>query len=423
MTFRSTKTLDVSLSFDKGHVIQVGRLAYRDGRAYLEYDSKFYKFGLNLSPFHHRTTRGLEEPFDANAFEGLHGMFADSIPDGWGRLLIDRIAERNGITPYELTPLDRLAIIGKKGIGALTYKPEIELWEDTNFSVDLDQIAKSTQTVLEGKESEVLDWLGRTGASPNGARPKALIWLDEVGGAVTERSEIREGMIPYLVKFRASDDESDKGAIEYAYSLMAREAGVDMSRTRLIEGQSGVSYFATKRFDLNGGARMHVHSASGMLYANTKYSTIDYIDLLKLTFFVARDVREVLKMFRLAVFNVLSHNRDDHSKQFSYTMDREGVWRMAPAYDLTFSHGVGGEHSTAVCGFGKDIKREHLLQLASTTQVSEKQATEIIEEVEFAVSCWGKFSEMAKVTRQSRLKVATQLEKIRKSIGTEPRAV
>lgn len=413
MTIESTNPVHVSLNFDEGHIVQVGRLAYRDRKAYLEYDQDFHKFGLSLSPFHHRNVRGLEEPFDARAFDGLHGVFADSIPDGWGRLLIDRAAVRKGSSPSELTPSDRLAIIGEKGIGALTYKPEVDIWEDLNPIVDIDQFARGTQTVLQGQESNVLDWLGRIGASPNGARPKSLVWLDEIGNAVHGRLEKGKMMEPYLVKFRALEDEPDKGAIEYAYSLMAREAGIDMSNTRLIKGKTGASYFATKRFDLEGGTRVHVHSASGMLYANTKYSTIDYIDLLKLTFFVTRDVREVLKMFRLAVFNVLSHNRDDHSKQFSFIMDRKGVWRTAPAYDLTFSDGVGGEHSTAICGFGKDIKREQMLQLASKTQVPVKQAIEIIEEVEIAISSWSKFAELATVTRESRLKVATQLSKIR----------
>ena len=214
------------------------------------------------------------------------------------------------------------------------------------------------------------------------------------------------------MKFRALGDEHDIGAIEYAYALMARHAGIDISKTRQLEGQSGNRYFATRRFDVQGGGRIHVHSASGMLYADPSSAKIDYIDLLKLTFFVTRDVQEVLKMFRLAVFNVLTHNRDDHAKQFSYTMDREGVWRFAPAYDLTFSHGVGGEHFTAVCGYGKEIKREQLLQLAEKTQISARQASEIIEEVQDAVASWGKFAEQANVSKRSKAKVTKFIEKI-----------
>lgn len=407
-----TSPLQVSLHFDDELIVPVGRLAYRDRKAYLEYDAEFRESELRLSPVHHRTVSGLELPYDPSAFDGLHGVFADSIPDGWGRLLVDQNAERRGIPPSELTPIDRLAIVGDKGIGALTYQPETGKSTETSGAVDLDEIAASAHTVLTGEECDAIEWLGSIGGSPNGARPKALVWLDNNGRAIHGLQGATEGFEPYLVKFRALGDEHDIGAIEHAYALMARHAGIDISQTRLLEGQSGNRYFATRRFDLQDGGRIHVHSASGMLYADPTSSKIDYIDLLKLTYFVTRDVREVLKTFRLAVFNVLSYNRDDHAKQFSYTMDREGVWRFAPAYDLTFSHGVGGEHFTAVCGYGKEIKREQLLQLAKKTQISARQASEIIEEVRDTVASWGKFAEQANVSKRSTAKVARFIDKI-----------
>lgn len=405
--------LQVSLHFDDVLIVPVGRLAYRDRKAYLEYDTAFLESGLRLSPVHHGTVSGLELPYDANAFDGLHGVFADSIPDGWGRLLMDRNAEKRGIPLSDLTPIDRLAIVGDKGIGALTYKPETEKSYETSGVVDLDEIAASVYTVLSGEECDTIEWLGRIGGSPNGARPKALVWLDENGRAIHGQPADIEGAEPYLVKFRASGDEHDIGAIEHAYALMAGDAGIDISQTRLLEGQSGNRYFATRRFDIRDGGRVHVHSAGGMLYADPASSKIDYVDLLKLTFFVTRDVREVTKMFRLAVFNVLTHNRDDHAKQFSYTMDRDGAWKFAPAYDLTFSYGVAGEHFTAVCGYGKDIKRKQLLQLAAKSQISVRQATEIIEEVQDTVASWRKFAEQANVSKRSRVKVAKSIDKIR----------
>ena len=408
-----TTPLQVSLHFDEGCIVPVGRLAYRDRKAYLDYDTGFLESELRLSPVHHRTVSGLVLPYDVNAFDGLHGVFADSIPDGWGRLLMDRKAEKRGIQLSDLSPIDRLAIVGDKGIGALTYTPETGKFDEANGLVDLDEIVASAHTVLTGEDCDAIEWLFRIGGSPNGARPKTLLWLDDAGRTIHGSEGALEWLEPYLVKFRALGDEHDSGAIEHAYALMARHAGIDISQTRLLEGQSANRYFATRRFDLQDVGRVHVHSASGMLYADPTSSKIDYTDLLKLTFFVTRDVREVFKMFRLAVFNVLAHNRDDHAKQFSYTMDRTGVWRFAPAYDLTFSHVVGGEHFTAVCGYGKEIKREQLLQLAGKTQISARQATEIIEEVQDTVANWGKFAEQANVSRRSRVKVAKSIEKLR----------
>ena len=149
-----------------------------------------------------------------------------------------------------------------------------------------------------------------------------------------------------------------------------------------------------------------------MLYSNPTKSVIDYADLLNLTFVVTRDVREVLKMYRLAVFNVLSHNRDDHAKQFSFIMNKEGSWKVSPAYDLTFSYGIGGEHTTAVAGFGKNVKRLHLMNLASKTQISVGSATRVIEEVRDTISKWLKFAEEAGVSASSKIRISGELQKV-----------
>lgn len=412
MKLKTNIPLEVSLEFDDQNIVRVGRLAYRSGKAYLEYDAGFRETGLQISPYRHRTVTNLDLPYDSSAFEGLHGVFADSLPDGWGRLLSDRAIERKGIEPATLTPLDRLAIIGSQGIGALTYAPETEIWQDFDGFVEIDHLATSVRSVFEGEEQEVVEFLGRLGGSPNGARPKALVWLDNSSKAYFGGQYFPDDMEPYMVKFPATGDESDIGPIEYAYSLMAREAGLEVSPTRLLEDQSKNRYFATRRFDLLNGARLHVHSASGLLYANPRNSAIDYADLLNLTFFITRDIREVMKMFRLAVFNVLSHNRDDHAKQFSYIMDREGVWKNSPAYDLTYSHGLGGEHTTAIVGFGKNVNRKHLLRLASKTQIPQFHVNKVLEEVRDAVSKWQIFAEEACVSKLSKLRISTELQKV-----------
>ena len=197
------------------------------------------------------------------------------------------------------------------------------------------------------------------GGSPGGARPKVLIAINEAGRAV--QGDIPEGYAPWLVKFANRNDPEDIARVEQAYALMAGSAGVALPSTRLLPGDRGRHNFAARRFDRDGSKRRHVHSASGLLYADFHLPSLDYRDLIALAQMVTRDSRDCNAMFKLAVFNVLAHNRDDHARQFGFLMERDGTWRLAPAYDLTFARGPGGEHTTSVLGRGKDIARSHLL--------------------------------------------------------------
>jgi len=401
--------LDVSLHWDTDNIQPVGRLAYRDQIAYLEFDPVFLKAGLELSPVHHRTQAGLQRPYDTTVFEGLHGMFNDSLPDGWGRLLINRRARQLGIEPSTLTPLDRLACVGSSGMGALCYTPAIDVWETGKDNLDLDKLAADARRVLEGDISEVLLALGRAGGSPGGARPKALIALNQGGHAVHGTYEAPKGYEHYLVKFPGTDDPSDIAAIEMAYADMAKEAGVLMTESKLLEGGKGKSYFAARRFDRKGSRRTHLHSASGLLYTDIRIPALDYTDLIMLTRNITRDQRECKAMFTLAVFNVLAHNRDDHARQFSFVMENDGTWRMAPAYDLTWSFGPGGEHSSCVLGHGKNITREHLVELGRKADIQKPEAIKVVEQAQEAICKWETFASKYDVGRQSTELIATVL--------------
>jgi len=380
--------LDISLQWDEEDIQPVGRLAYRDQIAYLEYDEAFLKSGLEISPVHYKTSAGLKQPYDARVFEGLHGVFHDSLPDGWGGLLVDRRARQLGIEPATLTPLDRLACVGSQGIGALCYAPSVNVWDVADKVLNLDQLSEDARRVLEGDVGEVISILGQAGGSPGGARPKALIGLNDEDRAVHGSDNIPDGFEAYLVKFPGHGDPVDIAAIEMAYAMMAKDAGIDMPETKLLSGGNGKMYFAAKRFDRVGNRRVHVHSASGLLYTDIRIPQLDYRDLISLTRSVTRDQRECKAMFVLAVFNVLTHNRDDHARQFSYTMARDGTWKLAPAYDLTWCAGPGGEHSTSVLGHGKDITRAQLLELGKKAELKAQDAKEIIERVEAAVCNW-----------------------------------
>ena len=195
-------------------------------------------------------------------------------------------------------------------------------------------------------------------------------------------------MLNWMVKFPNSSDGGDAGAIEYVYSIMANQAGLSMEETHLFPSKKSVGFFATKRFDRNGTQRFHTHTACGILHSDFRTPSLDYSDLMTLTRALTRDVREAYKMFRIGVFNVLSHNRDDHSKNFSFLMNEQGEWKLAPAYDLTFSAGPNGEQSTSLMGEGRKPSVQHLIALGKEAGLDDAVVKQIIEQARCALSSW-----------------------------------
>ena len=403
--------LTVTLRWDDGDVQSVGRLGYIDRVARFEYDNGFLTAGLEISPVHHRAgnAAGPIRPYDPAVFDGLHGVFHDSLPDGWGRLLVERRARELGIDAATLTPLDRLAWVGDRGVGALCYAPDANVWNEAGSALDLDGLATDARSVLAGNVSDVIAELGRLGGSPAGARPKVMVAIDRHDGAVYGPTSPGGDHRHYLVKFRGTDDPEDAANIEQAYADMARAAGVRVPETRLVAGNSGRHYFASRRFDRDGTKRLHTHSASGLLYADFRLPSLDYSGLIALTRSVTRDRREVAAMYALAAFNVFAHNRDDHARQFTFLMARDGFWRLAPAYDLTFSPGPGGEHSTTVLGRGGRIARDHLLDLGKYADLGAAEAKRIVDRVAAAVADWNRFARKWDVGAKSRTQIVSAI--------------
>lgn len=245
---------------------------------------------------------------------------------------MDRHLMSLGIDSATLTSLDRLAYIGGHAMGALSYEPEREV-EYSLQKIVLDDLAKSSEQILEGSSDELIDELLSLNGSSAGARPKILVQMSEDKKKIIHgRQELKSGFSHWMVKFASSVDSKEIGAIEYAYSLMAKEAGLTMPQTALLEGKKG-RYFACERFDRVGDKRVHMHSVAGLVHSDFRYPTLDYDDLLSLTLHLTKDVREVEKVFRLACFNLFSHNRDDHAKNFSYVMNEKGVWKFSPGVD------------------------------------------------------------------------------------------
>lgn len=393
---------EIKVGLDFGLAVQpVGRLAIRDSVIYFQYDDNFIDLGIEISPFRLPLKRGLSE-LPLHPFDGLAGVFSDSLPDGWGRLLFDRMIRTFGSMPSDVSPLDRLAHTGMHGMGALVYEPDNSP-EVPKDIVDLDVLAVQTEKVLEGSPEEVITELLALNGSSAGARPKALIGVDsERKNILYGAQNLDETFEHWLVKFSNSQDGPDSGAIEYVYALMAAEAGIAMPDVHLFPSQTGSGYFAVKRFDRNGDRRLHMHTVSGLLHSNFRLPSLDYEDLLNLTATLTKDIREVEKMFRLAVFNVMAHNRDDHAKNFSFLMNEFGEWKLSPAYDLTFSSGPGGEQSTMVMGEGRNVTAKHLTTLGREAKLSKEFIENVIEQTSSALSKWSRLSKDFGVSKSNR---------------------
>ncbi|WP_353481251.1 type II toxin-antitoxin system HipA family toxin [Haliscomenobacter sp.] len=383
------KKIFVSIQFD-AEEIEVGELVSDDKLIYFKYYQEFLKRGLEISPIKLKLNPDINRANEL-PFEGLFGVFADSLPDGWGKLLLDRALAARGISIADLSPLDRLAYIGSQGMGALIYRPKIAVENADLFKIELDEIAKATKQIIAGTATDVLDEIFKLGGSSGGARPKILVGYNPgKQHLIGAEKELPPPYEHWLIKFPASSDSKDIANIEYAYYKMAIDAGIEMSECRLFESKSGNTYFGTKRFDRQGNKRLHLHSAAGIMHDNFRLSTLDYGHLMDCAFKLERDVKAYEKVLRLAAFNVFAHNRDDHSKNFSFLMDGTGKWRLAPAYDLTFSYSGHGMHSTMVAGESAKPTRMHLMKLATYFNV--KNASNIIDEVQNVVHNWKKYA-------------------------------
>lgn len=407
--------------------LRVGRLASRERRILFEYDPAFLSSGIEISPFELPLKSGVMEA-RRDLFDGLFGVFYDSLPDGWGRLLLDRTVERHGIARGQLGPLDRLAFVGRNGMGALSYEPDhsgefaVEgqggkkqskstgrsKKTDAESGISLDRIAEESRIVLAGDSEEVFDELLRLNGSSGGARPKIVAQVSADRKRIIHSGDpLAPGYEQWMIKFASSQDELDAGAIEYAYSLMAAAAGLEMPPTHLFRTRRG-GYFGVQRFDRNGDRRIHMHSLAGLINADYRHPSLDYDTYLKTVMVLTRNMVEVEKAYALACFNVLTHNRDDHARNFSFVLREDKRWVVAPAYDLTFSHGPNGEQSMLLLGEGREPGVAGLTELGRKHSI--KRARQILERVQSTVARWIEFSEQAGVATKSAARIEKVLE-------------
>lgn len=408
---KAINKLFVSLNIE-GQKYEVGELIISEQKIYFRYNSDFKSTGLNLSPiklpFNTEINTCPKEPFD-----GLFGVFNDSLPDGWGRLLLDRTLSSKGINISRITPLDRLAFVGSGGMGALVYQPEFESSSELSSEIELDTIANEMIQVLQGTSSEIIEELFILGGSSGGARPKIFVAYNPNSEEIIHGNEAPPtGFEDWIIKFASSSDNPEIAKIEYAYHKMALKAGITMNDCKLFKGKSGKLYFGTKRFDRINTQRLHVHTASGLMHDNFRASTMDYGHLMDCAFRLEKHVNAYRKVFRLATFNVFSHNHDDHSKNFSFLMNAKGEWKFAPAYDLTFSYSSYGFHSTMVAGESQKPGEEHLLKLANHFGL--KDGKEIIDEVRSAIADWKNIAKKSDISSETTKNIQLALNNIGK---------
>lgn len=340
-----------------------------DGRSCaFEYSREWLSSGFALSPFELPLTSDMifSEP---DKFDRGFAVFEDSIPDGYGLYLIDRMLRKSGFQFRNLNPLQRLAIVGSSGMGALRYEPAVSLDSiKAGVSIEeLDDIQRKALEILSEKGEGDESLLYYNSANSGGARPKVV--MADLDGS------------HWLVKFRHTYDSAEIGKEEYLYMSTAAKCGINIPRIRLLKDR----YFAIERFDIEDGRGVHVVTAAALLKSDFRNQDADYTNLLALTGYLTQDPHQVEEMYRRMVFNLVCDNKDDHAKNFSFIC-RKGVWSLAPAYDITYSpKGSNGQHATSLFYDGNPAK-DLVIKAGTRIRIPKATCEAIIDKVETVCS-------------------------------------
>jgi len=407
---KSNTLINVSIKFS-GDEIKVGKLILDNRLVHFKYNDAFLARGLNLSPIKLAFNNSIQIA-NPEPFHGLFGLFDDSLPDGWGMLLLNRALEKKGLSLNDINILDQLAYVGDSGKGALIYRPTIKNTAHFNKNIDIDKLKSKIDKVNKGTSTEVIEELLFLGGSSGGARPKANVGYNpKTDELIHGYNTLPDGFEHWIIKFPYSEDPKDIANIEYAYYKMALAANIKMNTCKLLKSATGQQIFATARFDRIGNNRIHMHSMAGLTHDNFRRSNIDYGHIIATAYDLEKSAQARKNIVRLAAFNIYSHNRDDHSKNFSWLMDDSGKWTLAPAYDLTYSSTAIGEHNTRVAGEGANPGRKHIVALAEEFSIA--RPNEIIEEVQEAIAQWPKIAKECGVSAASIKRIQTTFEQLR----------
>lgn len=380
----NTAVLDVFRVDSQGQEHKVGQLA-ENKQVYFQYDADYLATGRSLSPF--RLAFNADLQLCRDKAQALHGVFADSLPDGWGQLLIDRWLRSQGHIPQTFSLMDRLALVGERGIGALRYRPAASL-PDNHPLVELTHLGQQAQAIFDGHSDEVLPQLLNMGSS-GGARPKALIYVQPNTQQISSQPQPESE--PWLIKFTSSHLAlgHDEGRCEAAYLTLAKQVGITVPEWQLYR-QGEQAWLVLRRFDApTAFGRFHMHSAAGLLDANYREPSLDYEDLIKTSVKLCQSVEAGQQQLLRALFNLYACNMDDHSKNWAFLQNDAGVWQPSPMFDVTFSPNAYGEHMTAYAGYGKAPPQKALARLAHHAGVSQwAEVQQMIERVKDALVGW-----------------------------------
>jgi len=411
----------------------VGAVSWLDDRAFgiFEYDQNFVKKGLDVSPIHMslEAARKGDARFsfpslNKDTFLGLPGMLADALPDKFGNSIIDAWLSRHGRENANFSPVERLCYTGKRGMGALEFSPTVKGKYDTPVSVEIAELVELAQQLMQERKAldvhlgeterenadAILDIL-RVGTSAGGARPKAVIAMNDKGDVMSGQATVPKDYTYWLLKFDGVTDlelgeplgeGSSFGRIEYAYYLMAKAAGINMTECRLLE-ENGRAHFMTKRFDRINGQKQHMQTLCGIAHYDFNmagaYSYEQAFEVMRKLRLSKADATE---QYRRMVFNIVGRNLDDHTKNISFLMGRDGDWKLSPAYDVIYSHNPAGkwtnQHQMSVNGKRDHITKQDLIAVGESISLSKPE--DIINDVLAAVEDWPEYAKDASINQK-----------------------
>jgi len=415
---------------------RVGALAEMDdGRVVFEYDPTFRRSGLEISPLHLPLSVGSPLTFDElrrkPAFNGLPGVLADSLPDSFGNLVIRAYYAARGQTELAMSPVQRLLYVGRRAIGALTYHPEEPLppRPAEQESLDVSALVRDARKVIEGRPDVAIPEIYRIGSSAGGMRPKVLVLYGrETGRIRSGYAEPQPGDVPCVLKFDGVGDAVHRdellapapfNRVEAAYAHMARDAGVQTAEVDILESPGGYAHLLIRRFDIDqAGDRLHQHTLGGLLHVDyNDVGASSYEEYLRTALRLGLPPAEIEQAYRRMVFNVVAVNQDDHVKNLSFHMTKEGTWRLTPAYDVTFAKGGGftSQHQMRIADKRAGITRADLLGVGRAFGV--KRAARILDEAIGVVARCREYAAETGVPEATRRDIASELEQRRKEIG------
>lgn len=381
-----------------------------DGRRIFQYDPRFADRGLEISPINlptsDATPRAFHELARSSAFEGLPGVIADSLPDRFGTALIQAHFDEK-LHGAKVTPIQKLLYVGPRGPGALEYRPAAKTTPEVEQALEVRELVDQARRVIEGETREAIAEIISVGATVGGARPKALILWNRTSNRVRSgHARPEPGDEHWIIKFdgvtktsgglenRVTHDPGPWGRLEYVYSTLARQAGIDMAETFLMRDEDGLAHFMTKRFDRERDApdgKLHLHTLGGVMHLdyNEQYQIgyEEYFDVIRR---LGLGQPEIVQAFRRMVFSLATVNYDDHLKNFAFLMNAQGAWSLSPAYDVAYAENDGWtrRHQMSVRGKFLGITRSDCLSVAREFDIRDREAREIVDEVLDAVADW-----------------------------------